>query len=531
MRRYMAMSGGGMARSNVLTAALPIGRASASQSSFVIFVASFSVALLNYVFTNTMAWLLPVAAYGVLGLAQSWILIAAALLNAGFSGELARLISRGISLVESYRAAKSAMVGILAVALVYSCILLGATIFTSLNFGSHSAIVVGLILIEVLLLAIVALWSGVLRGILSFRTIGFGQFIEALVKVVAGIMLVAFGFGAEGAVGATVVGTMVYLVLAGWRMRHFTFWREPAWGDWGIYRNSLTMFVGLCAMTIMSNIDIIGLKLFSPPQQADLATGYYQAAVVLSRIPVFLATPASIALFPYISRASSQDVPLFVNRAIKYIVLLITPLNLILIAIPEAVIVLIFPDAYANGAAALRIAALGSMVFCFLPILVATLQSRGLARIPALWISVAAVIELLVLGLLVPTSTTVGAALAFLVASVVGCVALSWAFVKHYKTPFRFGDVVKYLVAAALFVGMLVLLPHGNELWTLLSVIVALLAYVLLLPIIGLIRPTDVAILAGALPFGSSAWSAALWNGCSRFVERLNRLFSIFKHS
>jgi len=439
------------------------------------------------------------------------------------------LISRGIPLAESYRAAKSALVGILVVALLFTCILIGATIFAGLNFGAQSTLVVGLIVLEAVLFSIVALWCGVLRGTLSFSTIGVGQVIEALVKLVAGVTLVSIGFGAVGAVGATVLGTMVYLIILGWSMRHFTFWREPAWGDWGIYRNSLTMFVGLCAMTVMTNIDIIGLKLFSPAQQADLATGYYQAAVVLSRIPMYLATPASIALFPYMSRASRQDVPLYINRVIKYIVLLITPLNLILIAIPEAVIKVIFPDAYASSATALQIAALGSMVFCFLPIIVSTLQSRGLAHIPALCIPGAVVIELLALRWLAPTYTTVGAAIAFLAASALSCVVLSWAFVKHYKAPFRIRDILKYLVAAALFVGMLILLPHGNEAWTLLSVAVASFAYVLVLPIIGLIRPTDVTILAGALPFQNTAWGAALWKWCSVLVGRLNGLFGILK--
>jgi len=52
---------------------------------------------------------------------------------------------------------------------------------------------------------------------------------------------------------------------------------------------------------------------------------------------------------------------------------------------------------------------------------------------------------------------------------------------------------------------------------------------VVVLPIIGLIRPTDVTILAGALPFQNTAWGAALWKWCSVFVGRLNGLFGILK--
>src|SRR5262245_19672020 len=115
----MATLGGGSVISNdVLETRGAVKRLSASRSSLITGIAAMVVAVSNYAFTTVMAWLLPLHEFGIFGLVQSCLFTAAALLNAGFTWELARVIAQGVSRTEAFRIAKSAFVGILTIALV-----------------------------------------------------------------------------------------------------------------------------------------------------------------------------------------------------------------------------------------------------------------------------------------------------------------------------------------------------------------------------------------------------------------------------
>src|SRR5207253_728908 len=114
-------------------------------------------------------------------------------------------------------------------------VLVGAMAFGGLRFGSAYVVVAGLVIVETFLLAMAALWSGVLRGTLQFGTLGFGQFVEAFVKVIFGTALAVLGLSVTGAILGIVAGTAVYLVIIGWRTRKFTFWRERTWGGRAVY--------------------------------------------------------------------------------------------------------------------------------------------------------------------------------------------------------------------------------------------------------------------------------------------------------
>jgi O-antigen/teichoic acid export membrane protein len=498
--------------------------ASASRSSLVTGVAFFGIAVLNFAYANAMAWLLPVQSYGRLGLVQSCILIIATLVRAGFPWALARVLSNGASATEAYRAAKSGLVGNALIVVAFSMIMVLAFAFAGLDFGSHGVLILGLLILEAVLVAPAALLAGVLQGTMRFGILGFGQAVETLVKLVAGVALVLLGYGVEGATGAIVMGTTVLLLLLAWSTRHFTFWRERSWGSWQTYGDSLTIFVGLCALTVIGNIDIIGLKLFSHPGQSDTLTGYYQAAIILPRIPILLAGAYATALFPYLARGSQQEISDYTLKALKYGLLLIIPADLLLVAIPEQVIRLIYPEAYLVSATALRIAALGSCFLALATILISAFQARGLAHIPARWLPVAALAEVIALWLLVPTYGIVGAALALVVGSLLACACMWAAIARLYRWRISLPDIARYMLVSSALVAITMLLPHSNRLWTLASSAIALVIYLVLLALTRLLRPADLVVLTNGLPLERVAPMAALVKRFTSIVDRLNRI-------
>ncbi len=480
---------------------VPNSTASAGRSTLVIGLSFLGIAVLNYAYANVMAWLLPVGSYGLLGIVQSCLNIAAVLLGSGFPLRLAQILARTHTPVEAHRAAKSALVGNLAISGFFGLLLLAAFASGRLHFGSYGIGIAALIILEVTLLAIMALWTGVLQGTLRFATLGGIRLVEVLVKVAAGIPLILLGYGVDAAIGAIVAGTVIAFSLFAWNTRRFPFWRERSWDSWGAYRDSLTIFASICALTVLGNIDIIGLQFFSTSERAGLLTGIYQAAIVLPRIPMLAASAYATALFPYLARAAERDLPHQVRAVLKYAMLWIVPMNVILLAIPEAVITSIFPASYLAGATALRIAALGSTLYVLASVGATVFQARRLAWLPALSLSIAAVVEIGALRLLVPTHATDGAALAFLIGSAVACIMLLIALMRHYPWRITVTDALRYLAAIVSLAVIPLAVSDGGKVKTVAGALLGACLYVLLLALVRLLRLSDIALLVPDLPY------------------------------
>lgn len=504
-------------------AVVPGQQVTASRSSLVTSIAFIIVAALSYIFAMAMAWILPFPAFGMLGITQSCLLIAATVLNAGFSSELVRVIAHPSTQAEKYRVAKSACIGILGIALLLSLLLLGVTTFSGARFAPEAQTIVGLLILETFLLAAAAFWGAVLQGSLRFGTLGLGQIVEAVVKLLFGVALGWLGFGAEGAVGAIVMGTIPYVVILGWNARHFTFWHEATWATWRTFRNSLGMFVGLSALAVVTNMDIIGLQFFSPSAEAATLTSFYQAAQVLTRISILLAAASASALYPYLARAKGVEFVSYATLAQKYALLIIVPANLVLIAIPKSVLQLIFPAAYHMAARPLQIAALAAIFLVLVNIYVATLHARGRTHLTARYLPQAVVVQLVGLWLLVPHFAMMGAALSFLLSTAFAFGVLVLATRREYTWRLNVVDVVRYGVVSTTFMGLLVVLPRHTKSWTLLSILVTFIVYAVGLLLTGLISVHDLQVLTAGLPWERSRRWLALRDKCLYWIGKLGR--------
>ena len=446
----------------------PSTQPSASRSSFISVLAFVGVTMLNYCYALVMVWLLPVDSYGVLGLTQSWILIAATLLGSGFPWDVARVIASDDSTEEAYAVTKSALAGNLGLALAFSLLLLLLVRLADLSFGPDKQLILALIVVEAFALACTSVWSGILQGTLRFGTAGKARIGEAAIKLVAGLALVAAGYGAAGAIGGTVGATAVSLVYIIWSVRRFQFWRGRTWSGWHLFRSSLTVFLGLSALTIITNVDIIGIDLFYSGPEAVVQAGYYQAASMLPRMLVLLARIYATALFPYIARADERQILEYAGGALKYIVLLVVAANLIMAAIPEAILTLFFPDSYIVAAPALRYAALGSALLSVATVTAFFFQARNHKWPPAVFLPLAAAVELLALQALLPRYGIAGAGLALLVAGMVSCVTLLACFIPAFGWRFRRIDALRFLAAGATLIAVLMFLPRGGDVRTVL---------------------------------------------------------------
>jgi O-antigen/teichoic acid export membrane protein len=285
---------------------------------------------------------------------------------------------------------------------------------------------------------------------------------------------------------------------------------------------AVPFFLGVFGLTVLVNADIIGLKVLAPAAVADRLAGHYQAAVTLARIPVFMAQALFAAVFPFIARRAvrSDLARAYARLALKYTLLFIVPVDVVFLAAPGAALRTFFSDAFADSALPLAAAASGTIAVTLVHALAMLLQAGGRARIPAVWVPLAAVAQVAALVWLVPAFGTVGAALSLLVAGTVALAGLTVPALRTFGVHLEWRPSVAYLLALVALTLPLALGPQDGRLAALGTMALAGVTYLLALLLLGLITSEDVRIGAGAL---GPRWTAGV-EGTQRLVGALNRL-------
>jgi hypothetical protein len=260
---------------------------------------------------------------------------------------------------------------------------------------------------------------------------------------------------------------------------------------------------------LMLNLDILGLRLLAPAGRGDELAGFYQAAVILPRIPVFTARSLLTVLFSYAagttagttagahsvaatkrtvpgnSEKSSEDYGLAALRLWQRLLL---PAGLALALAPEAALRIFFPETYLAAAGALRVAALGGLLLSLVTLLAGVAQAGGQRRMPALAAAAGAGAQVVVLAWLVPhwgpmaaaTSLVAAGAVSLLVLSARGAlpIARAKARVQRQLAPRALFQVLTPYVLLAL---PLLLLPGATRSGALLQYVLAGVFYLVTL--------------------------------------------------
>jgi len=141
---------------------------------------------------------------------------------------------------------------------------------------------------------------GGLQGTCRFRGLSWNMVAEALVKFLGAIILIEMGFGVLGAVAA-ISGSVIFAYLlpdAAHELRTKTVSKAGEL-QLGETVQAIVFFVG---QVIISNIDILMVKHFFPPDMA----GLYAAIALVGRLLYFGAWSIVSAMFP-VSAGTSED--------------------------------------------------------------------------------------------------------------------------------------------------------------------------------------------------------------------------------
>jgi O-antigen/teichoic acid export membrane protein len=189
--------------------------------------------------------------------------------------------------------------------------------------------------------------EGVLQGARRFAAAGMVQLCQAILRLSLGVVLIAAGLGAFGAMLALPVSTsaafLFGLVLLG---RPFV---RPGAVEHGVavadaFQYSTVTALGLIGFALLINMDALLVKRFFGPAEA----GYYGAAVTLGKVIQFLPIAITQVLFAEAARrrAAQQD-PMRVLLPVMLIVAVLCGLIALAFALfPTTIVSVVFGADY-----------------------------------------------------------------------------------------------------------------------------------------------------------------------------------------
>jgi O-antigen/teichoic acid export membrane protein/LmbE family N-acetylglucosaminyl deacetylase len=346
------------------------------------------IGILNYGYALVLTHILSSRGYANFAAAQALLLTAGTIAGSAVPWVLAYQITRPGADRRARRAAvafawtANAVAGLCAAAIVV------AIASRLLPWTGLTAVAAGTVLIF-----LATTPGGWLLGRRSFATLAALRLAEVVLKIVAGLGLAFVHGGPTGPLTGFAVGSAAILLLGSYLMR----------GDMSVGRSgarfagSLRMTFGMTAVqglvAALASVDVVAVALL--PLSASTA-GNYQAAVVLARVPLFIAGGIAAVIFPLLADAHSR-VRLTETALLMYAAVAV-PLLAAVVTVPPAIVGLVLPARYGQVSDLLPILGPSGVAIGLVALDATLLQStqhyrRALTRqVPGLLFTVTAVI-------------------------------------------------------------------------------------------------------------------------------------------
>lgn len=203
--------------------------------------------------------------------------------------------------------------------------------------------------------------AGPLQGLQMFNEFGGQLSAQALVKLGAGWILVLIGFGIGGALWGVALGAMASALIPLVLMRKHMMVKGQAFPMAGIWRYSVPAMVGVLAITILTNVDVVVARYFFD----GVSAGLYSASSNLAKIILFLPGAVSYVMLPKVSEAHTKGENIWeiVIKAFGLNMLLSLGMVLFYISLSEPLVTLLYGSEFVGASAYLGILAIAMLLF------------------------------------------------------------------------------------------------------------------------------------------------------------------------
>ena len=236
------------------------------------------------------------------------------------------------------------------------------------------------------------------------------------------------------------------------------------------------------------------------PAVAAVSAGHYQALRTLALLPYQALIVVTFVIFPLISRSTFAEdreaTRVYVTQTLRYALLLVALMGLVLAARPAALLAIIYKPAYGEGAAAMPVLVTGECCLALLGVVCAILNAAGRTRATLSFVALTVAVGAAAAAVLVPRAA-VGAPMlrAAATATALGMASGFVASIVYVRA--RLGGAPPAAtvgrVAAGVAAGVLVahLVPGHGKIMGLVAIVLAAVAYLVVLVVTGELGPAD----------------------------------------
>lgn len=278
-----------------------------ARASAWMFAGTVAGGLLGYVFQVVMGRMLSTPDYGLFSAMMALFMVFAAPL-----GTLMMVISRKVS---EYRATQDSgsithfYYSINVYTAVVGAIILGACLMFAPQVQRYlkapSVMPVYLLGALLFLTFLPVINDAFLQGLQKFRWLSASSTLRVLLKIVFSVALVWMGFDVAGALGGTILASLV-----GWGVTFWALHRPLAEGRGKpfhtahlSFRPALPVLVANTAFAAMTQLDMVLVNYYFPPHEA----GLYAAASIIGKAVMYLPSGIAMALFPMVAENHARD--------------------------------------------------------------------------------------------------------------------------------------------------------------------------------------------------------------------------------
>lgn len=342
--------------------------------SIIMLVSTSLVSVLNFAFNVAMARMLGPAKFGHVTAAVTILMLASAITLA-FQLVCAKFVARNDRLGEKVSVYRS---------------LLGKAWVVSLGVGAGLFILQGpvsgylhipnswaLAILAIGISAYVPLGvrRGGLQGICSFGRLSANFIIEAVVKVVIAVLLVAAGYGVMGAVGA-ISGSILAAYLLPRMPDEFRVRSQTALQP-ASFREGMQATVFFVGQVIINNIDILLVKHYFAPETA----GLYAAVALVGRVLYFAAWSVVSAMFPISAAAKPREEdPNVILMPLLFVLAICIVFIMGASFFPDIIIYTIFGGRFSESGSLLTLYAAATGIYALSVVLMTYEMSRRIAN-------------------------------------------------------------------------------------------------------------------------------------------------------
>ncbi len=305
---------------------------------------------------------------------------------------------------------------------------------------------------------------GYLNGMRYFDRQSFSLIAHSAIKILAVFALVLLGFGVKGVIAGYVLAAMSAFLLAK-RLLGPVEKTVSGFGWQKLVGFGISVTAFYTCSLLAGQMSLFVIK--SIGENEELA-GYYASAMTVGKLGTIFIGALTITLYPALSRSFAMNDMLeirnYIQRSLRYVLILIIPCVLLVSATSEGFITIFYSSVYAAAADALSILVFGIGSMALFGLLANIIMASGKPHI-ALWLIVLMLgMEVILNLLLVPDYEIEGAALAHTITAIIGlCASAAYVF-SRFKVLVNFKSLVR-ITTSALLVYMIALQISVSAHW------------------------------------------------------------------